>query len=199
MGYRVVTCNTAVMRIDGFAMLPNFTFGMAISTFVGQNVGANKMDRVTQGTKDVLKISLMASFALVAFILLFGENLIRAFTSTEEIILLGVRQIRILASGYVAMGLTQVYGGIMRGAGDTMPSMWISILTTVVIRVPLAYLLAWLSRSEAYPVGSPDALFFSLLISWVMGAVLNYAWYRRGTWREKSLISPKAVVGETSL
>ena len=199
MGYRVVTCNTAVMRIDGFAMLPNFTFGMAISTFVGQNVGANKMDRVTQGTKDVLKISLIASFALVAFILLFGENLIRAFTSTEEIILLGVRQIRILASGYVAMGLTQVYGGIMRGAGDTMPSMWISILTTVVIRVPLAYLLAWLSRSEAYPVGSPDALFFSLLISWVMGAVLNYAWYRRGTWREKSLISPKAVVGETSL
>ena len=51
MGYRIVTCTTAVMRIDGFAMLPNFTFGMAIATFVGQNVGANRMDRVAQGTR----------------------------------------------------------------------------------------------------------------------------------------------------
>jgi len=71
MGYQVVTCNTAVMRIDGFAMMPNFTFGMAIATFVGQNIGADKMDRVAQGTKDILKVSLTTSFVLVACLLLF--------------------------------------------------------------------------------------------------------------------------------
>ena len=136
MGYQVVTCNTAVMRIDGFAMMPNFTFGLAIATFVGQNIGANRMDRVNQGTKDVLKMSLATSFVLVALLLLFGKNLIRMFTTTEEIINLGVRQIRILAPGYVAMAISQIYGGIMRGAGDTMPSMWISMFTVVVIRVP---------------------------------------------------------------
>ncbi|MEA4883755.1 MAG: MATE family efflux transporter, partial [Clostridia bacterium] len=78
--------------------------------------------------------------------------------------------------------------GIMRGAGDTMPSMWISMFTTVVIRVPLAYLWAWLTRSQTYPAGSPDALFFALLISWVLGAVATYLWYRRGAWQDKSLI-----------
>ena len=188
MGYKVVTCTTAVMRIDGFAMMPNFTFGMAIATFVGQNIGANKLDRIEQGRKDVLRISLTTSFVLVTLLLLFGENLIRLFTSTEEIINLGVRQIRILALGYVAMAISQVFAGIMRGAGDTMPSMWISMVTTVCVRVPVAYLWAYLTRSPKYPAGSPDALFFSLLISWVTGAVLNYLWYRRGTWREKSLI-----------
>ncbi len=193
MGYQVVTCNTAVMRIDGFAMMPNFTFGMAIATFVGQNVGANKWDRVAQGSKDILKVSLLTSFVLVTCLLAFGENLIRMFTSTEEIISLGVRQIRILAAGYVAMAISQVFGGIMRGAGDTMPSMWISIFTTVVVRVPLAYLLAWLTRSQAYPAGSPDALFFSLVISWIVGAIANYLWYRRGTWREKSLVPHEQV------
>ena len=188
MGYKVVTCTTAVMRIDGFAMMPNFTFGMAIATFVGQNIGANRLDRIERGRKDILKISLTTSLVLVTLLLLFGENLIRLFTSTEEIINLGVRQIRILSFGYVAMAISQVFAGIMRGAGDTMPSMWISMVTTVCVRVPVAYLWAYFTKSPKYPAGSPDALFFSLLISWVTGAVLNYLWYRRGTWKEKSLV-----------
>lgn len=192
MGYQVVTCTTSVMRIDGFAMMPNFTFGMAIATFVGQNIGANRMDRVNQGSRDMLKVSLTTSFVLVALLSIFGKHLISMFTTTEDIINLGVRQIRILSAGYIAMAITQVYGGIMRGAGDTMPSMWISMFTTVVIRVPLAYLWAWLTRSPAHPQGSPDALFFTLLISWVIGAVSTYLWYRRGTWREKSLIPSSA-------
>ncbi len=193
MGYKVVTCTTAVMRIDGFAMMPNFTFGMAIATFVGQNIGANRVDRIDQGRKDILKISLTTSLVLVTLLLLFGENLIQLFTSTEEIINLGVRQIRILSFGYVAMAISQVFAGIMRGAGDTMPSMWISMVTTVCVRVPVAYLWAYFTKSPKYPAGSPDALFFSLLISWVAGAVLNYLWYRRGTWREKSLIRYSAM------
>ncbi len=188
MGYLIVTCTTAVMRIDGFAMMPNFTFGMAIATFVGQNVGANKMDRVAQGTKDVLKLSLGTSVSLVVLLVLFGGNLIRMFTSTDLVIVLGIRQLRILALGYVAMAMNQVFGSVMRGAGDTMPSMWISMVTTVFVRVPVAYLLAWLTRSPANPNGAPEAIFFSLLISWVFGATFTYMWYRRGVWKTKSLV-----------
>ena len=147
---------------------------------------------------------------LTAILLFFGHHLLMLFTGTEEIIQLGVRQLRILAAGYIAMAFTQTYSGIMRGAGDTMPAMWISLITTVIIRVPIAYIWAfftrvprifeaapqdslasmtlWLSRQNAYVNGSPDALFFSLLISWVLGAVFTYAWYRRGKWRDKSLV-----------
>lgn len=198
MGYQMVTCTTAVMRIDGFAMMPNFTFGMAIATFVGQNIGANRMDRVTQGTKDVLKASLTTSIILVSLLLLFGPNLIRMFTTTESIVALGTRQIRILALGYIAVAVNQVFGSIMRGAGDTMPTMWISLFTTTVVRVPTAYLIAYLTRSAANPNGAPEAIFFSLLISWVTGAFATYMWYRRGTWRSKSLVRPRAVVDTAS-
>ncbi len=188
MGYQVVTCTTVVMRVDGFAMLPNFTFGMAITTFVGQNIGANRMDRVKQGSKDIVKIAFTTSVILVACVVIFGRYLIEMFTQTETIIRLGTRQLRILAVGYIAMCFSQVYGGIMRGAGDTMPTMWISLFTSVVVRIPLAYLLAYLTRSPEWPNGNPDAIFFSLMIVWVLGAIITYMWYRRGKWINKSVV-----------
>lgn len=190
MGPAVIATSTAVMRVDGFAMLPNFTFGMAVATFVGQNIGAGRMDRVERGSRDSVILATIASVILSILLLVFGRMMVRMFTSTENIIEIGVRAFRILALGYIAVGFSQVYAGIMRGAGDTMPSMWISVFTTVVLRLPIAYAWAALTRSEAWPNGSPDALFFSLLISWVAGAVATYLWYRRGAWRSKSLISP---------
>ena len=65
--------------------------------------------------------------------------------------------------------------------------MYISIITTVVVRVPLAYGLAYLTRSEEWPHGHPDALYISLLVVWVLGAVLTYIWYRMGKWKNISL------------
>ena len=186
MGSLVVATSTAVMRVDGFAMLPNFTFGMAISTFVGQNVGARRMDRVDEGTKDGLKLTFLISVALTILLLLFSRHLIALFTPEQLIRDLGVRAIRILAVGYIAMGISQVYYGVMRGAGDTMTPMWTSIITTCVFRIPIAYLWAYLSRSETWPNGSPDALFGSLLIAWTLGCALSYIFYRIGPWRKRA-------------
>ena len=188
MGYIIVTTTTAVMRIDGFAMLPNFTFGMAISTYVGQNVGAGDFDRVKKGSRACMKITMIASVTLVLLLLFFSPYMLQLFTTNPTIISLGTTQIRILAAGYIAMGLYQVFVGIMRGAGDTMPAMWISFLTTVVFRTPLAYLLAYFTRSDEYPNGNPIALFVSLLVSWVMGAVISGIWYKVGKWKEKAII-----------
>jgi len=174
------------MRVDGFAMMPNFTFGMAMTTFVGQNVGARKMDRVKAGVKDGVKLALIVSTCLTLCILFFGKYLMRMFTNTEELVDLGVHMMRILAVGYIAMSVTQCLSGVMRGAGDTMTPMWVSILTTVAIRVPIAYTWAFLSRSEQMPQGNPDAIFGSLLISWVLGAVITALCYKRGKWRERA-------------
>ena len=93
-----------------------------------------------------------------------------------------------LALRYTAVAVTQSLSGVMRGAGDTMTPMWISIITTVIIRMPLAYGLAFLTRSAEQPNGSPDSLFISLLISWVMGAVLTSLAYRRGAWKKKAVM-----------
>ena len=112
------------------------------------------------------------------------------FTREDEkdVVDLGVHMLRILAVGYIAMAVTQSLSGVMRGAGDTMTPMWVSIITTVVIRVPIAYGIAYFTRSEALPHGTPDSLYISLLISWIMGALITSALYRRGKWKEKAVI-----------
>lgn len=180
-GTLIIAVSTVVMRVDGFAMMPNFTFGTATTTFTGQNIGAGKLDRVEKGTKDGLKIGLGVSVVLVAAILIFGRYLMEMFTSTPEVVDTGMHMMRILAVGYIAMAVTQILSGVMRGAGDTMTPMWISLITTVVIRVPIAYGLAALTNSA-------DSLFISLLTSWVMGAVLTTIAYRMGRWKRKSII-----------
>lgn len=189
-GTAVIAANTVVMRVDGFAMMPNFTFGTAMTTFAGQNIGANRVDRVEKGTKDGLKLGLSVSTVLVVLILIFGKYLMQLFTSTPEVIALGQQMLFTLAVGYIAMAVTQVLSGVMRGAGDTMTPMWISIITTVIVRVPVAYGLEYLTRPEGGAMGSgaPTPLFLSLLISWVMGAILTSIAFRMGRWKKKSIV-----------
>jgi putative MATE family efflux protein len=197
-GSDVVACATIVMRVDGFAMMPNFTFGMAMSTFVGQNAGAGKMDRVDHGTRAGARMGVAVSVALVALMLVFGRALMHIFTDTGPVVELSYTMMCILAPGYVAMAVMQILCGVMRGAGDTMSPMWISIITTVVIRTPVAYLLAYLTRSEAYPVGRPEVLMISLLVAWGLGAGLSVAIHRRGAWRAKSIVGQSAAAAGSS-
>ena len=187
-GEMIMAVSVVVMRVDGFAMLPNFTFGIALTTFVGQNVGAGRMDRVHEGVRSGLRAGLAIAAALVTMILLGGRPLMGLFTQTQAVVDTSMHMMKILAVGYIAMAITQSLSGVMRGAGDTVTPMWISLVTTVVIRMPLAYLIAYLTRSEAQPNGTPDALFMSLLIAWLSGAVISSIFYKRGKWKKKSVM-----------
>ncbi|MBQ1448349.1 MAG: MATE family efflux transporter [Erysipelotrichaceae bacterium] len=195
MGEMVIAANVLVMRVDGFAMMPNFSFGNAMSVFTGQNVGAGKEDRIALGKKQGQSIVLGLSTAIVVVLIFASPLLFRIFTKTPELIQLATNMIRIMAIGYIWFGLSQVLLGIMRGAGDTMTPMYQSIISTILIRVPLAYLFASYTKSELFPHGSPYALSTSLLISWVAGAIMAYFLFKNGKWRERmhrSMSSNKA-------
>ena len=110
------------------------------------------------------------------------------FTDTAQLVEVGMTMMRILAVGYIAVAVTQCLSGVMRGAGDTMTPMWISITQTVILRVPLAYLFVHLSKTPENPVGDPKCMFYSLVLSWIIGAALTAIFYRRGKWREKAVL-----------
>lgn len=186
-GEMVIAANVIIMRVDGFAMMPNFSFGTAMTTYAGQNVGARRMDRVKQGARQGTLIAVGTAAVITSLILLFGKNLMAIFTSTEELVELSANMMKVLAVGYIAMAVTQSLSGVMRGAGDTMTPMWISIITTVLIRVPVAYGIAWLTRTPELPNGRYESVFISLLCSWVLGAVITLFAYRIGKWKEKAL------------
>ena len=187
MGEMVIAANVILMRVDGFAMMPNFSFGQAMSVYAGQNVGAEKWDRVSQGTKQGGLIAVSFATIIVAVLLLFNTFLFGIFTQTEALIDLASHMMNIMAVGYIAMSVTQVLGGVMRGCGDTVTPMWISMITTLVLRIPVAYAMAALTRSEAWPHGHPFSLSTSLLISWTAGMVLSLAFYCWGKARKAIL------------
>ena len=186
-GEMLIAANVIIMRVDGFAMMPNFSFGTTMTTYAGQNVGAKQYDRVEQGAKQGTLMAMGVSASITALILIFGRYLMGIFTSTTELVDLSFYMMRILAVGYIAMAVTQSLSGVMRGAGDTMTPMWISLFTTVVVRVPVAYGISWLTRTPELPNGRSECVFISLLLSWTLGAVMTAVCYKRGRWKKKAI------------
>lgn len=186
-GEMLIAANVIIMRVDGFAMMPNFSFGTAMTTYAGQNVGARRYDRVYKGARQGTLIAVGTSGVITALILIFGKNLMSIFTETQALVELSMHMMQIIAVGYLAMAVTQSLSGVMRGAGDTMTPMWISLITTVIIRVPLAYGIAYLTRSPQNPGGIQECIFISLLGSWLIGALLTVILYKVGHWKKKAL------------
>ena len=183
-----VACNVMIMRVDGYAMLPNFSFGQAMGTFAGQNLGARKLDRITKGTNQGLIMALITALVMTPLVLLFGPSLMRLFTPEQALIDLSMSMMYILAVGYVAMAVTQVLSGTMRGAGDTLTPMWVSFGTTIALRVPLAYALVYGFRAMGSTVRTQQSMvFISMLVAWLTGAAITFILYKKGTWRKKQI------------
>ena len=183
----LVAANVMVMRVDGYAMLPNFSFGQAMGTYAGQNVGAGRLDRLKTGTRQGTAMTVLTALVLVPVIILCGPFLMDLFApGNTALVTLAMTMMYILAAGYIAVGVSQSLQGVIRGAGDTMSPMWISIATTVFVRIPLAYGLVYLTRRLGMSVLTQEKMIFvSLLAVWVMGAVVTVIVYLRGKWREK--------------
>ena len=186
-GEQLIAANVIVQRVDGFAVLPIFSFGAALTTYAGQNIGAGKIDRVEKGSRQGLTMSLIFSVLIVAVILLFGRGLMNIFTDTTELVDLGMHIMKILAVGYILMAIIQALTGVMRGAGDTVTPMWISIIETFFLRMPLAYLMVFLTKTELNPQGNRDMIYWSLIIAWAIGAIMSILFYRFGNWRKKGI------------
>ncbi len=185
MGELVIAANVIIMRVDGFAMMPNFSFGQAMSVYTGQNVGAGKFDRVQKGVRQGTLIAQCFAMVIVIVLLFLNKYLFGFFTKTTALIDLAGQMMRIMAVGYICMSITQVLGGVMRGCGNTVTPMWISIISTVIIRVPIAYVLAALSKSAEFPNGHPFSLSISLLTSWALGMLMSVIAFRYGKTRKK--------------
>ncbi len=188
MGFLVTAAITAMFRLDGFAVLPSQTFSMSASTYTGQNIGAGKLDRVRKGTWSVFWMCLIFTVSMVGCMLIFGRHLLGLFTQTEAVIDMGMNFIYILVPAYLAMIVGNTFSGVMRGAGDSMGPMWISIGVNVLLRVPLSFLIAHLTISQINPNGHPNSTFIALDVAMLCAAIITIFYFRKGKWRNKSII-----------
>ncbi len=184
-GTDTVAAYSVAGRIDGLASLPAMNFGQALSTYTGQNIGARKISRVGEGLRATLRMSSMVAVVTSLIIMIFREPLMTLFTSDTEVIQIGARYLLIVGGFYVLFSSMFVIGGVMRGAGDTIVPMFITLLSLWLFRIPLA---AILSRSIGV-----DGIWWAIPIAWFMGMTLSFLYYRTGKWKTKTVVKFRKV------
>jgi len=179
-GTPTIAAYTIVTRIDMFATLPATNFSAALSTFVGQNIGANKHGRIRHGLNATFAMMSVISILISVGAIIFTEPLMFLFTNDAEVVEIGKQYIYIVSGFYLVFSTMFVLNGVLRGAGDTFYPMIITILSLWVIRIPLSYFLSLKIGVEGIWWGIP--------IAWAFGVTANYIYYKTGRWKSKAVV-----------
>ncbi len=166
-------------RIDSFVGLPALALSGALGTFVGQNLGAGREDRVRKGIYATLGMGVLFTVVITSLILLFRSQLIAMFNSDPEVIRIGSEYLTIVNLFYVFFMLMFIMYGALRGTGATLIPMFISVFSLWLIRVPLA---AWFSRYMG-----ETGIWWSIPIAWFTGMLGAYIYYLSGKWKGKTV------------
>lgn len=167
----IMAAFAAAVKIDTFAYLPVQDFGNAYSTFIAQNYGAGKKERIRKGTKESFLISFLFCIVISAVVCIFAAPLMRIFVSAKEtaVIASGVRYLRIEGAFYCGIGCLFLLYGYYRAVKK--PGM--SVILTVIslgTRVALAYILS------AY-IGE-TGIWMAIPIGWVFADITGLAYMK---------------------
>ena len=178
------------MQVDMLATIPYMSIGMAATTIAGQNLGAQKLDRVFRTLRISVYFGLALSCVVTAVLLIFPEQiggLFLAASAENTAVLTIVRHYyHWMAFIFPCFAIIFAIQGVLRSAGDTMALLALSFAAMFVIRVPLAYVLAG-------PAGlREDGIWIAMLTSSVLAVGLNWLYYKKGPWKKKRLLGKPA-------
>jgi putative MATE family efflux protein len=179
-GTNVIAGFSVASRLDALALIPAMSFSQALSTFVGQNIGAGKVERIRKGLITTVKMAGAVTIITTLFIVFFGHFLMYLFTNDPDVIRLGNQYLTIVSSFYLLFTLMFIFQGIMRGAGDTLIPMFFSILSLWLIRIPLAYFLSG-------EIGA-QGIWWAIPAGWLIGLSLSFFYYKSGRWKLKTVV-----------
>lgn len=187
-GTDVIAAYSVAIRLDSLAGLPAMNFGAALSTFVGQNLGANKPERVRQGFKATFMMSGALALLTSLGVIIFRQSLMHLFTDDASVIAIGSDYLVIVSSFYIFFSTMFVIGGVMRGAGDTLIPMFITLFALWGIRIPAASIM-----SKYFGV---DGIWWSIPVAWFIGMTLSYLYYLKGNWKKKVIVKQQLILSD---
>lgn len=160
----------AAQKVDAFASMPGQSIGLAITTFVSQNLGAGKPERVKEG----IKVSIVISAAALALIAIpgyiFAPQLVEIFNTDPAVVEYGVSMVRTLLPLYFILSLDNVYCGVVRGYGHSRAVMMLSLIAMVLLRQIYLYVtMSYINSIMVVYLGYPFA--------WAVAAILVYLYY----------------------
>ena len=162
-------------KVEGFAFLPITCFAMALSTFVGQNLGAKQYDRVKKGVRfGVLGSVTLAELVGVA-IFFFGNDLVALFRNDPDMVAYGARQARVEALAYFLLAFSHCIAGIMRGAGKATVPMFTMLISWCAIRI--IYITVMIRQFNRIEV-----IFSAYPLTWFISSVIFLVYFLKADW-----------------
>ena len=165
-------------RLDQFLMLPLQSMASGATTFVGQNIGARKLDRAQEGVRTAIKMSLLVSAVLILLLNLAASPLVRIFNRDPEVVSYGLLFVHMISPLYLICSFNQIYAGALRGAGDAKAPMVMMLLSFVLFRqVYLAVGTHFIHEVWFVGMGYPAG--------WLVCSILQALYYHKSHWRER--------------
>ncbi len=171
---------TAASRIEALAAMPAMNLASALSAFVGQNLGAGRIDRIKNGVWATQKMAWTISITVMILVIFLGDELMSLFNNDPEVIQHGKEYLIIVCSFFVVFSSMFVLHGMLRGAGATLIPMFITLISLWIIRIPLAVFFS----SKIGETG----IWWSIPSGWIVGLVGTWIYYKTGLWKKKTLV-----------
>lgn len=165
----------AAVKVDGFVFMPVQSLATSITTYVGQNIGARRMDRVKDGVRSIMLLSVAMCVVLCAIVIPLRSQLMWLFTDTQAVVDAGNEYLIRVIPLYVVSTLQYMYIGLLRGAGESTVPTIASLISLWLARVPSAYLL-----TEFF---GPANMHWCYAIGWAAGLCVLIPYYYSGRWK----------------
>lgn len=175
---------TAYAKVDQLLFLPMQSIALAATTFVGQNLGSNQVDRAKKGIRTSLLLAVGSTVILMIPMLLFSRTIVSFFNSKPEVVEYGELLLRWMTPFYVLCCFNQIYSASLRGAGNTKAPMLIMILSFVVFRQVYLFVMSRICNeiipiAMAYPAG------------WLLCSTITTIYYRKAKLGSTRLVEDK--------
>lgn len=173
-GVIVMAGFAAAVKIDNFAYMPVQDFGNAFSTYIAQNKGAGKQERVQKGIHSTVKLITVFCIFISIIVICFAKQLLLIFIQAEDVhvIAVGIQYLRIVAFFYCLIGYLFLFYGLYRGLGKAQMSIVLTIIS-LGTRVALAYILSSISS-----IGL-KGIWWAIPIGWFLADVFGLLYYKK--------------------
>ncbi|MFB6175120.1 MAG: MATE family efflux transporter [Candidatus Nanohalobium sp.] len=192
-GTKVVSGYGIGVRMFSLIFLPAIAGGWAVSTMTGQNLGAGKPERAEEAANLAAKymFGILTLIGIITFI--FAAPIAGIFSTNPAVVSVAADFLRWVSLTFGFMGVLRAYTGSFRGAGNTMTAAAISITALALVRLPIAYI-----GSTVFIDNGPEAVWIAFAASNLIGGLIAWLWYRRGTWKESIVDEEKRNQGEVA-
>ena len=172
---------TAYAKVDQLLFLPMQSIALASTTFVGQNLGRNQVDRAKKGVRISLTIAFCSTIVLMIPVMAFAAPVVSFFNGKPEVVEYGTMLLRMLSPFYVLCCFNQIYSGALRGAGDSKAPMVIMLLSFVAFRQVYLFIMSRVCN-EIIPIA------MSYPAGWLLCSALTFIYYHRANLGKNRLV-----------